>query len=1085
MYNTYVSSTVSVKCKGCAAFSSYGNPYCTKDRFNKYPLYNSSSSCCFCCANSMCRVPLGPCYVYGLRQSTLIQWSPCKKVFLSSLDSTSNKNSSSLGFERKCSYKKSCSFNEVSVRGGRGRLRSLGFQDNSERDSFSDVGVAEVLLSLLTKSVDEDFDDLRARKKSSWKNRVLEIEESGNVEKNCIHKKKGSRESSVVRKSKWEAESEEEEDNKTRKERRREKGKGALLRTEQEAVGGKLVRPRAREEDKDVLLSSERQKATSVLKDEKEYLSRNEDFSKKNHEKVKKEGSSCSSYYSASSTGELESDHEVRIEQEQNQRHSRNEIGEKVRRFEDQSKEQGAILRKDDAFGKPFVAPLADIEPINWRKKSEKRLGETSIEEKELRKESSHKQSRILGVDEIDYRKELISSYKTYDDKKRQPTSAEQAIEQSEIQIKHKKVLDPAVNATGPTEPLNQMMKSRDGSGKYSLKICEPQFQEVDLRGKLAKERVSSIIKKNGETSSNILDKQHNQAQELAIQVTRDEHRTYISERQSNMEFKDQKKYKSSLQLSTLESGKSSQTSAQLAEGTTSMHGKDPLVACGNDATNFNGNNTNTQVSQAHSSSQLSNSPKFESLSGSSRPMEQSSARPYQIQQEPCGEVKRDEVDAKLLEEVVSLKHGLGEFDEKVRCEVTSSETQGVKRLSRETKLIHEGEQNEQREPQLQENDSECSSLANQPSSSIQETSKTEIKRSGQSLWHIIGDIVRLRWISHSGFGRRSSSHQSTTSSETWIAGHVPEGNNGLKPENILQQKSSSDHLKRKDIQVQGDVSNSSQSNSVVSNEEMLEKTVEGRERIVSSPASSSGISFPDEVVKDGGEMRQRRFQRANQVVKDRFDEWEEAYRLEYEQRKVDEMFMREALVEAKKAADSWEVPVGAVLVKGGKIISRGSNLVEELRDSTAHAEMICIREASNILRSWRLSDTTLYVTLEPCPMCAGAILQARIDTIVWGTPNKLLGADGSWIRLFPDGDGQRSTDKPPAPVHPFHPKMNVRRGVLANECAESMQQFFQRRRKKENKLEPPPPPSRIPLLSHPNKFIAKMHDTFHLMFCL
>ncbi|PWA41989.1 cytidine deaminase-like protein [Artemisia annua] len=102
-------------------------------------------------------------------------------------------------------------------------------------------------------------------------------------------------------------------------------------------------------------------------------------------------------------------------------------------------------------------------------------------------------------------------------------------------------------------------------------------------------------------------------------------------------------------------------------------------------------------------------------------------------------------------------------------------------------------------------------------------------------------------------------------------------------------------------------------------------------------------------------------------------------------QRKIDEMFMAEALLEAKKAADVWEVPVGAVLVKDGKIIARGYNLVEELRDSTAHAEMICIRKASTNLRSWRLTDTTLYITLEPCPMCAGAILQARIDTVVWG----------------------------------------------------------------------------------------------------
>ncbi|KAL9226012.1 hypothetical protein vseg_001871 [Gypsophila vaccaria] len=238
-------------------------------------------------------------------------------------------------------------------------------------------------------------------------------------------------------------------------------------------------------------------------------------------------------------------------------------------------------------------------------------------------------------------------------------------------------------------------------------------------------------------------------------------------------------------------------------------------------------------------------------------------------------------------------------------------------------------------------------------------------------------------------------------------------------------------------------------------------------------------------------ELKRRKLQRSKQVLSDRFDEWEDAYRLENEQRKVDEIFMREALAEAIKAADSWEVPVGAVLVQNGKVIARGYNLVEELRDSTAHAEMICIREASNVLKTWRLSETTLYVTLEPCPMCAGAILQARIGTLVWGAPNKLLGADGSWIRLFPGGvEGERPeiTDKPTPPVHPFHPKMKVRRGVLEPECAQVMQQFFQLRRKKEKgkeketKSDGEGQPSCLPVPHNPAKLLRKMHGVFHIM---
>ncbi|CAM8995877.1 unnamed protein product [Rhodiola kirilowii] len=217
---------------------------------------------------------------------------------------------------------------------------------------------------------------------------------------------------------------------------------------------------------------------------------------------------------------------------------------------------------------------------------------------------------------------------------------------------------------------------------------------------------------------------------------------------------------------------------------------------------------------------------------------------------------------------------------------------------------------------------------------------------------------------------------------------------------------------------------------------------------LISSPLRLTEASEPEE---KEGELT-RKFQRSKQVPKDRFEEWEEAFKLETKLLKIDEIFMREALVEAQKAVDNWEVPVGAVLVHQGKVIARGCNLVEELGDSTAQ-EMICIRSASNALRTWRLAETTLYVTLEPCAMCARAILQARVTTLVWGAPNKLLGADGSWIRLLPDSVERDNTpelaDKPTAPVHPFHPKMNIRRGILAAECAQVMQHFFQLRRQK------------------------------------
>ncbi|XP_010511886.1 PREDICTED: tRNA(adenine(34)) deaminase, chloroplastic-like [Camelina sativa] len=267
---------------------------------------------------------------------------------------------------------------------------------------------------------------------------------------------------------------------------------------------------------------------------------------------------------------------------------------------------------------------------------------------------------------------------------------------------------------------------------------------------------------------------------------------------------------------------------------------------------------------------------------------------------------------------------------------------------------------------------------------------------------------------------------------------------------------------------------------SMVSGSSSLSEQVEQQQPLSAKSQEETG-SIPAD-----SSFTQKKLQRNKQVMRDSFEEWEEAYRVEAERRTIDEIFMREALVEAKKAADTWEVPVGAVLVHDGKIIARGSNLVEELRDSTAHAEMICIREGSKVLRSWRLADTTLYVTLEPCPMCAGAILQARVNTLVWGAPNKLLGADGSWIRLFPGGEenGSENSEKPPPPVHPFHPKMTIRRGVLESECAQTMQQFFQLRRKKKDKNPDPPAPTEHHHHLHPSKLLNKMHQVLPF-FCL
>lgn len=148
-----------------------------------------------------------------------------------------------------------------------------------------------------------------------------------------------------------------------------------------------------------------------------------------------------------------------------------------------------------------------------------------------------------------------------------------------------------------------------------------------------------------------------------------------------------------------------------------------------------------------------------------------------------------------------------------------------------------------------------------------------------------------------------------------------------------------------------------------------------------------------------------------------------------------DERFMIEALKEAWKAFQADEVPIGAVLVHQGQIIARGYNQVELLRDATAHAEMLCMTVGSAALENWRLADTTLYTTVEPCTMCAGAMLLSRVPRLVWGAPDLRHGANGSWVDVF---------SKP----HPTH-SIDIVQGVLSELSAELLRLFFKKQRAK------------------------------------
>ena len=149
-----------------------------------------------------------------------------------------------------------------------------------------------------------------------------------------------------------------------------------------------------------------------------------------------------------------------------------------------------------------------------------------------------------------------------------------------------------------------------------------------------------------------------------------------------------------------------------------------------------------------------------------------------------------------------------------------------------------------------------------------------------------------------------------------------------------------------------------------------------------------------------------------------------------------DNYYMELALAEAEKAFAIGEIPIGAVLVAGGEVIARAHNMRETWQDATAHAEVIVIREACRLLNRWRLTGTTLYVTIEPCPMCAGALVMSRIDRLVYGSSDYKAGGVESVFNIVQN--------------NALNHQMAVTAGVRADECSAIMKEFFRSRRSRQ-----------------------------------
>lgn len=178
-----------------------------------------------------------------------------------------------------------------------------------------------------------------------------------------------------------------------------------------------------------------------------------------------------------------------------------------------------------------------------------------------------------------------------------------------------------------------------------------------------------------------------------------------------------------------------------------------------------------------------------------------------------------------------------------------------------------------------------------------------------------------------------------------------------------------------------------------------------------------------------------RRENRLRAKEERRLQQEKEAAKAAHLQKKEDEKYMRQALKQAEKAGLLDEVPIGCVIVREGKVIARGYNRRNTDKSTLAHAEVAAIRKASRKLSDWRLEECTLYVTLEPCQMCAGAIVQARVGRVVIGAMNPKAGCAGSILNLLE--------------MKEFNHRVNVTRGVLEEQCSQILKDFFAGLRKR------------------------------------
>lgn len=977
----------------------------------------------------------------------MIQWSPYRRLIPGGLDYYSRL--AVCDVDGVCYCDSICSSRVKTESRRKGGLRKcLVYEERSEGYGDGSGDEAEVLLSLLTEDVGEECYVVRKETRISLRKPLVEKRDNDGTCHECGSKKKRvdvgvsesvPRVSSVKndssRRRKGVIIRDEEEEARLREENRkaslREGRNGALVKKrterkqeERESLLRKATQKAEEKRERESVLRRENQKVKSRTEEKEDFLRR---------EKLRKDGSSCSSYYSLSSNGDYVSDNEIertvgRIQDDSSSVHLRDdEIAHQDTREEERRSE---YYREDHGFGLSKKSSTREfhngssVVESDFRKKSEKKLADISVEEMNSRKEASLEASKSSMVNESNYEKSSVYSG-SYDDRKVTSTVSnkfdeerKEQLRQSETMLKYKqsaerqnihrgytsgsekvyggkaelsaKFASSDQETVGKRQALVGLSTREDEYQRNSLKVAKvSEIQEIDIRK-------TSISQQRSETSVRAEDystsinsstndaKNQNQQYDQVSDVVESRGKSQLMTRKDGQsilktERAELRKQEDNVKLTSSSSLESKEShSPILAKISKRFNSRNESDESNNVLITGSGNSDALRVEDKNKNK--SETPPPNLLEGST-----------------VGIATGEDAIGSASRLAKSSAHYVGEYVKQVRNEMFGSEIQRDKE-THETKVSHEESSGGSHSKDELESDNQQSGtkgpsdeMWNVDEPSVKEPSKGEvqdnaiIKGTGRSLWNTISDIVLLRWSnrseSHSSgrkTGGRNSPNQST-SSVTWFSGHETEEHEEATEEkeggNIRQGSSGSLHEQKTSHSQIGESSSSltsqghlrhvginAPSSSVIQgsgspqvsislptggetsgetsiplpglrlrrSSAVREVSEEGEahtsDNDVSEQVIDGSVEQTESVVNER-DVKQKRLQRKDQLVRDRFDEWEEAYRLEEEQRKIDEMFMREALLEAQKAADKWEVPVGSVLVHNGKIIARGCNL--------------------------------------------------------------------------------------------------------------------------------------------------------------